>query len=118
MFDAAYYSDDLKVLKIIDYKTGKIRDSHTEQMDLYCILGFALADSEGVEIETVEAELWYLDQGEDRKKSYTRADAEKLKKVWDKKTKKMLATTKFTAKPNRLCAWCEFSKSKSGHCKY
>lgn len=111
--DCAYVLDGT-TLVIIDHKTGKIRPEHTDQLDLYAIVGFA----HWGQVETVEAHLWYLDQGEITSKNYTRTEAEKLKKPWEKRVKPMLTAKSFKPTPSRLCSWCDFSQAKGGPCQY
>lgn len=111
MFDAMYVDGD--TLVIIDHKTGKIRPQHKDQLELYAVAGFIIGPEH---ITKVRADLWYLDQGEivpdpDNPREYTRADAEKLRKEWVKRTKKMLADTTFKPSPGALCRWCYFGKS-------
>ena len=105
--------DDLRL--VIDYKTGKIRAEHEQQLDLYAIGAFATAPKN---IERVRAELWYLDAGEINEKLFTRADAEKLKKSWTKRAARMLKDRTFKPNPGDACRWCPYRKDKSGHCKY
>lgn len=115
--DAKYVSKDGKVLKVIDHKTGKIRPFHQEQLDLYAIIGFIYAPDS---VKFVESELWYLDQGELHPKTYSRGEAMKLRKVWEKKTKKMLADRVFKPEPGNGCRWCDFSQKpgKLKLCKF
>jgi len=109
--DVMFAMADGTTLKVIDYKTGKIRAENMEQLDLYAILGFIFG---GDHITKVEAEFWYLDEGGDegiQRREYTRADALKLRKVWEKRTKKMLADVAFKPTPSsNACRWCWFSQ--------
>ena len=95
------------ILKIIDHKTGKVREENVEQLDLYAVLGFILYEH----IDLVEAEFWYLDQGEIRDETYTRDEALKLRKKWKKKTLKLLKDTAFKPAPSSKCSWCYFGKT-------
>ena len=112
--DAVHEDAKTSTMRIIDYKTGKIRDEQMVQLDLYC-MGGLLRNSA---IKTVEAEFWYLDQGEVRKVVYTRKDLPKLKKVWIKNTRAMLADKIFAPRPGNACRWCHFRKDKGGPCEY
>jgi CRISPR/Cas system-associated exonuclease Cas4 (RecB family) len=104
------FYDDLKtnVRKIIDYKTGKIRIEHENQLELYAVGGLAYAAKS---IKTFETELWYLDQGHTTPKVFTRAEAESLKPKWEKRVKKMLSDTTFKPNPGSNCTWCYFGQS-------
>jgi len=115
------------VLKMIDYKTGKIRQDNIDQTELYAPVGFEYHP----EVDVIEAELWYLDQNEIITEIYTKKDAPNIIKKWEKKTKKMLVDTSFKPNPNILCNWCYFGQGempvkkksdptvkKLGMCKY
>ena len=114
----AYYVDGDKLV-VVDHKTGKVRPENVEQLDLYAVAGFILHP----EVTTVDAQLWYLDQGEQVTRSYTLADAAKLQKVWTKKPAKMLADTTFKPTPGGGCRYCWYSqaakvKGGGGQCKF
>lgn len=112
--DVYYFLTPTK-LRMIDFKTGKVRPEHKKQLDLYATAGFALFPH----VTHIEAELWYLDWGVEEKLDYTRkADFKNLKKYWLKQTKKMLADVTFQENPGNACTWCDFSKEKGGPCKY
>jgi hypothetical protein len=115
------------VLKCIDYKTGKIRpelqEQYMEQLELYAIAGFL----KYADVDIVEGELWYLDEGVLMGEGYEgdpnfgvfhRKDLAKLKKKWEKKTKAMLGDTIFAPRPGNYCRWCWYKKDKGGHCEF
>lgn len=108
------YNVNAEHLKMIDHKTGRIRPEHENQLSLYALIGFVLFD----EVEKIDAELWYLDEGEIIPFTYLRKDFNKLKKAWEKRTKKMLTDTVFKPTPGNGCTWCDFSAAKGGPCKY
>lgn len=115
--DCAYYDEVAKRLVVIDYKTGKLNDTHLDQLSLYALAGFIIEE----QAAEVEVQLWYLDHGvqkPDEPKVYVRADVPKLKKEWEKNTKPMLSDGRFPEKPGKACGWCHFSKGKGGPCKY
>lgn len=99
---------------IIDHKTGKIRDDYEEQLDLYAAATLARYQ----DLDKVQTELWYLDQGEIRERLYTRDEADDLIKVWTNRVKPMLADKRFAPKPSYLCKWCDFSHNNGGDCEY
>jgi CRISPR/Cas system-associated exonuclease Cas4 (RecB family) len=112
--DCCYLQGDTFV--VIDHKTGRVRSEHEEQLDLYAIAAFAMSDES---VKTVDARLYYLDQGEINDGNiYTRRDAERLKKEWKKKTLPMFNDRVFEPKPTKLCGWCSFSKAKGGPCSF
>lgn len=102
------------VLKIIDYKTGKIREESKEQLSLYALAAF----SKFPLVDSVEAEFWYLDQGEIIKLVYYRKDLEALGKEWASKVVPMMGDKFFAPRPGDYCRWCPHAKSKGGRCKY
>lgn len=98
----------------VDHKTGKIRDEHRDQNKLYACATLSMFQ----EIEVVECELWYLDQGEIKDDVYKRGDLPELRKYWEKRSKPLLSDRIFAPRPNNLCTWCDFSAAKGGPCKY
>ena len=115
--DCCYRVKKTDRLRVIDFKTGKERESHMEQLDLYALAGLLMEP----DVEEVQVELWYLDLGvlrPDEPKIYTRADVPALKKKWEKETKPMLTDGRFQEKPNNGCRYCHFSKAKGGPCKF
>lgn len=116
-FDVCYVDpEDPTILVIIDHKTGRMRpDQHGEQLDLYAALGFKLFS----EVQTIRAEMWYLDDGEVLPRGYWRKiDADRLVKLWEKNVKPMMADKTFRATPSNACSWCFYSKAKGGPCEF
>ena len=106
---------DLSVLRIVDNKSGKVRAENEAQIKLYALAGLL----QYPDIETVDARLWYLDQGEshpDPVVLYTRTHILELKKYWEKRVKPMLNDTKFKYTPDWRCNYCPFSQKKKGPC--
>ena len=115
VLDCMYVDGD--TLVVIDYKTGKLKQE-VEQLELYAIIGFIYGPEH---ITKVRCEFWFLDQGEivpEQGAVFTRAEALKLRKLWVKKTKKMLADGTFAPNPGDACRWCFFKKSNGGPCKF
>lgn len=119
VLDAHYYLPKRKHAVVIDFKTGKIYPDNQNQVELYTVTGFAHYPM----AETIEARLWYLDQGEiipkgdagvfSRKKHF-----EPLKKKWRQNVIPMLTDKKFLARPGDYCGRCSFSARRGGPCKY
>lgn len=103
-----------KLIRIIDHKTGKVKDGLDPQLELYAIAGLILDD----EAEEVRAELWFLDHGVIEERAYTIDDLPDLKRKWATRTAAMLKDTTFKPKPNDGCRWCHFRKSNNGPCRY
>lgn len=104
------YYEDGEVLKVIDFKTGKIYPDNEKQMDLYAVAAILKASPR---VKRVETELWYLDQPGDNvvTASYTRAEAEALMKTWESWTKQMMADQTFVPTPSASsCLFCFFGQ--------
>jgi len=117
--DAAYEVDDT-TLTIIDFKTGKIRDSYVLQLDLMATVAMSIID-----VEFVRPELWFLDQGEIRKGRgegkvavFSHKELGELREQWEERVEPMMNDTTFDPKPNFLCGWCDYSKDKGGPCQF
>jgi len=120
--DCAHHEGD-DVMIVTDWKTGKFRvemnEEYIEQLELYALAALLLHPH----LKEVRPRLAYLDQGtiyptEDKPLVFVRADIDKLKKLWAKRTKAMMSDTTFAPRPNSKCCWCFFSASKNGPCKY
>lgn len=112
--DAGLESDD--TAHIIDYKTGKVYDTHKDQSDIYTLSAFVKYPN----VEFVSTEFWYLDQpNEDpgcweyeRDKHF-----EYLKRMFIKRTNKIKNEKSWKCKPSFKCAWCDYSKKEGGPCE-
>lgn len=115
------------VLEVIDWKTGKFRESsnedYLEQLELYALGAFLALP----QINEVKPKLKYLDHGityppENAGITYKRSDLPKLKKAWENRVKAMMGDKIFAPKPNNLCKWCFYRKSNKdsggGQCKF
>lgn len=105
--------------KVVDLKTGKSMGNeikHVQQGQLYMIGSFMRYP----ELEVVETEFRYLDEGKSKKRSYTRKNMLALLPRWLERAKRMTDDTVFKAKPNRInCRFCEYGINKgSKACHY
>jgi len=93
-------------LVIIDYKTGKIYDSHKDQAHLYatqCMSHFP-------QCKTVLVEFWYFDQdGHVEPYKFRRAEQKQMQKYWEKAVKPMMSDVEFIPRPGNHCRWCQFA---------
>jgi len=104
-----------KTCTIIDFKTGKQRPWHDEQLDLYALAGLLKYPRVG----TVIAELWYTDQGDITSARYDRTDEEEMRSLWSKRVAPMMGDVIFRPTPSRnACQWCSFKKAKGGPCEF
>jgi len=89
----------------IDYKTGKIYDSH----ELQGLIDAAATFAHFPEVEQVDVEFWYFDLMEKENvmaETYTRGQYARLQKYLIKLTKPMFSDTKFKPKKNAYCYNC------------
>lgn len=102
---------------VIDYKTGKIFGNevkHSEQLQLYQLVTFLRYPK----LETIEAELWYLDHGEVARKIYTRDQGLRFLQRWESRGLKITTATEFPPNPNKFsCKWCPYGPWGTGHCE-
>ena len=114
---------DHEVLTITDWKTGKFKpqsnEDYLEQLELYALAGLLRHPT----IKEARPRLVYLDEGVTYPDPatpliYTQADVPRLKALWQKRTKAMLADTKFSPQPNWSCRFCQFQKASGGPCQY
>jgi CRISPR/Cas system-associated exonuclease Cas4 (RecB family) len=100
--------------KVIDLKTGKIRD-YDEQMELYALAGLIMSSA------PVDVEIYFSDHGHVMKPkhgTYHQDEKKALQKTWEKRVKRMLTDTRFDATPSReTCRFCPFRQSAGGPCE-
>jgi len=99
---------------VVDFKTGKQRDSHQDQLSLYAIGAMLMAP----EITVADTQLWYLDLGKQDGRTFGRSALEDLKAEWAAKTRALLSDTMFAPRPSEACRWCAHSKKKGGPCAF
>lgn len=116
--DAHVYDEETKTVRVIDHKTGRIRDTHRDQLSLYAIGSFLMYP----EAEKVEAELWYLDQDAATVEDFGRKALPILQKEWGKRVKPMLTDREFKPAPGPKCRWCFYRKDNKanggGQCEF
>lgn len=102
---------------VIDYKTGKKFGNeikHAEQTQLYAlnaVLRFP-------DLEEVTTELWYLDQDELTRATFTRSQILRFKANWDRRGHALTDCTVFPPNPNiHSCKWCQYGPWNGGQCK-
>lgn len=117
--------------KVIDFKTGKIREGYGEQLELYALSSF----KKFPDVRFVIPELWFIDEGQivggtertmdmpDVQPIYERGrDEAKLQKKWEKRgdalvefaEKCMADDFEPTPTPdNWRCKWCPYSQQHS-----
>jgi len=109
------YDDDTMLL--VDWKSGKKYDTNEEQVELFALAGFMRYPN----VVEVDTRLWYTDAKPDDnevQRVYTRSDAGRIQKDWERKTTPMFNDRKFAPTPNDRCRWCHFRASNGGPCRF
>jgi len=90
---------------IIDFKTGRPYKDTVDQSELYAVGAFQSFP----ELETIDAEFWYLDSGEVVDYHYARSEFKKLKRKWATRGRALLAARQFPCTTNAYdCKYCPF----------
>lgn len=101
---------------VIDYKTGRKFGNeikHAQQLQLYALVSFLRYP----ELETVHAELWYLDAKEVTLQTFTRDQSLRFKRTFDNQGRALTEATAWPANPNKWsCQWCPYGPDGTGHC--
>jgi len=109
---AAVYSDN--TADVVDFKTGRERDTHADQADLYAV---ALIMRYPM-VKELNVRFWYLDLGTESVFTYTRDQVLPLRQKWEKRALPMLTDTTFAPRPGHHCNWCYASASNGGPCRF
>lgn len=103
------------VIRVIDYKTGRVKDrGYEEQLKLYAAGAVSAFD----DVDVVETELWYLDHHVTTRGKFTQAQALAAQRDWDKRVKKLQSDKVYKPTPGNHCRWCPYSKKEGGPCKF
>ena len=101
---------------VIDYKTGRKFGNevkHAEQLQLYQLATFLRYPK----LETVFAELWYLDQNETTSQKFSRTMGLRFRDKFSKRGDALTSCTDFPANPNKFtCKWCQYGPWNGGQC--
>jgi len=111
---------DERTATVIDFKTGSKFGNeikHGEQTQLYQLVTFLRYPK----LETVFAELWYLDQPSGQNLSsqrYTRSQGLRFKTSWDRRGDAITTNTDWSPNPNKFsCRWCQYGPWNGGQCQ-
>lgn len=115
--DILTHDKRISILNLYDSKTGKFSEyavaGYELQLNLYAAVGTIMFPT----AQTINTQLLFSDLGvkhpADAPKAYTRAEAQKEIKEWEKRTRAMFNDKKFLPKPGAHCRWCPFSKNYS-----
>jgi RecB family exonuclease len=113
--DALVHLSDTHAV-VIDYKTGRKFGNeikHAEQCQLYQLATFMRYP----ELQNIEVELWYLDQDDITRMSYTRDQGLRFHSGFNIRGCSITQSEEFPAKPNMFnCKWCPYGPKGTGHC--
>lgn len=98
----------------IDYKTGRIRDKHDEQANLYAVCCYVKIPN----IRSVRGAYWYLDEDVIQPYEYDIEALKILYETWNRRGLEITTATQFPFTPGRHCSWCAFAASKGGPCRH
>lgn len=113
VLDAARMDKDM-TLHIGEWKSGKPKDTHKNQRELYALFGLRRWRPEVVHVTT-----HYLEGTAPSERLSVKATAEpKLIKIWDERAAKMQRDKICAPRPQYGCTWCDYAKSKGGPCQF
>lgn len=120
IFDLYIKYDNNKAL-IVDYKTGRRKDEHIEQADMYAALFYILNKDTFDKSGILTVQFMYVDDDKIEnmlEKEYNIKTCEKYLKHFKKMGEAMTQDKAFVKKPSNSCKWCHFRKSNGGPCNY
>ncbi len=101
---------------VLDWKTGRHFGNevvHGNQLNLYAVATFLRHP----ELEEITVADYYIDHGVKTERKFTRTEALRYKRTFDKQGKDITRCTEFPANPNRFsCQWCAYGPEHTGHC--
>lgn len=102
---------------VIDYKSGRKNGNevkHADQMSLYQLATFL----RNPELERVTVELWYVDQDDLTRQTYTREQGLRYLKNFNKRGLALTVCEEFPPNPNQYtCRFCQYGPKGSSICK-
>lgn len=123
--DLARLSPDGAAIKVIDFKTGKMRPQQVGDYLLQLDLYEAGAVSKFPDVEEVQTQLVFTDLGvghpDEGPRVSTRAQALEKRREWEARAAPMLADRTFAPKPGPKCtafSGCPYAASKGGPCNF
>lgn len=115
VIDAGVLYEDMTA-EVIDWKTGKPRGTHEDQMEIFAVSVMARFQP----AQHVTTRLVYTDFKHEEFAEYPRTDLAKLMAKWTDKVRPMFEDTEFLPRPNDGCKFCPFSRSRTNgqDCRY
>lgn len=98
-----------------DWKSGRHFGNevvHANQLNLYAVATFLRHP----ELEEISVADYYIDHGKTTERVFTREQALRYRRTFDKQGKDITSCTSFPANPNKFsCQWCPWGET--GHCQ-
>lgn len=110
--DTSYIEGD--ALHISDFKSGKIKDYHADQLQLYAIIGACAEPVSSVKVRAV-----YIDHGKTlHEREYSREELLEHRLRWHAEAESMLADEVYIPTPSaQSCKRCSFKSKDGGPCE-
>ena len=113
VLDAYRFTND-GILHIGEWKTGKPKDTHSEQRSLYALFGLTHWLPKEVYVTT-----YYLENTADPVRLKATPEAEgRLIDKWQGRVDTMRGDSMCAPRPGFYCKWCDYSKAKGGPCEF
>lgn len=97
-----------------DWKTGRPKEDHLEQMETQALAVFARYP----QVHWVETRLFYMDIGTEQHNEFLRKDFSALVEKWNKRAKAVENDKTYVPRPGSACRYCPLAKSKGGPCAF
>lgn len=98
-----------------DWKTGRPKEDHVEQMETQAIAVFQRYP----QVHWVETRLFYLDTGQEKHDEFVKKDVPALIAKWNKRVGIVENDKEFRPRPSdQGCKHCPLAKSKGGECAF
>lgn len=94
-----------------DWKSGKQRDKHEEQAELYAGVLYLTSGKPRWDVDLV-----YVDQQHVEQLAFEFDSRDAVIDRWERRARPLFEAKEFPKKPSKLCGWCPFFKGKGGPC--
>jgi hypothetical protein len=107
--------EDLGVVRIYEWKSGKPKDTHVDQRRLYAMFGWRAWIA-----SRVEATTFYLEDTSPPQKLVMKDQGgyNRMRVLWEGRIHEMRTNEICAPRPGFYCRFCDFAKSKGGPCQF
>lgn len=109
-----WYQPAAQTIVIIDHKTGKRRQEHIMQADLYAAMAKWMMPA----TRKITVKFFYVDNDEVNEFDYDSKGIQDACDEWQKRGQHMCQQTEFPQKPSNNCRFCHFSARSAGLCPH